>query len=243
MLKKVKNSVAVISGASRGIGKAIAEELAAHGYQLALMARDKAGLKVTMNNCQKKGAKTIVLPVDITNKIAVQKAIKTIMKIFNGIDILINNHGIYDHHFISSKTFSLMEKTINVNLTSSIYLTSQILPHMLNSKKRQSQRAIIFNASLAAKYAEAGSAAYCASKFGILGFAHALFEEVREHNIKVSAICAGYTNTSMKHDKILNESRMIQPIDIAKAVVFAISTPATMCPIELMVRPQQSPYI
>lgn len=242
MQQNIKNSIAIVTGASRGIGKAIAEELAAHGCQLALLARDKAGLETTLRNCLTKGINAIALSVDITDKTAVQHAVTNILETFNDIDILINNHGIYNYHFVSYETQALMEKTINVNLLSTIYLTSQILPHILNSKNRSTQRAIIFNASIAAKYAEAGSAAYCASKFGILGFAHALFEEIREHNIKVSAICAGYTNTSMQHDKVLDPDKMIQPEDIAKSVMFALSAPFTMCPVELIVRPQRSPY-
>lgn len=243
MFNNLKNSVVIITGASRGIGRAIAEELASYGCSLALLARDKNGLNTTTKICEAKGARVLSLSVDITDKQEVLNAITTIHSTFNSIDVLINNHGVYDYHMVSKETASKMEETLNVNLLSTIYLTSQVLPYILEGNQSNNQRAIIFNASIAAKHAEAGSAAYCASKFGILGFSHSLFEEVREHNIKVSAICAGYTNTTMQHDKILNAEKMIQPSDIAKTVLFILTSPFAMCPTEIIVRPQKSPYL
>lgn len=243
MLNNLKNTVVIVTGASRGIGKAIAEELAIHGCSLALLARNKTELNLTAKNCEKKGAAHVLaLSVDITNKNETLSAIKKIYSTFNSIDVLINNHGIYDYHRVNEDTSSKMEEIINVNLLSTIYLTSQVLPYILK-EKTHTQRAIIFNASIAAKHTEAGSAAYCASKFGILGFSHSLFEEIREHNIKVSSICAGYTNTTMLHDKILNAEKMIQPNDIAKTVLFILTSPITMCPAEILIRPQRSPYL
>ena len=88
-----------------------------------------------------------------------------------------------------------------------------------------------------------GYASYSASKFGILGFTQSLFEEVREYGVKVSIILPGFVDTPLiPLNKRLDRSKMIQPRDIAEAVMYVLSTPANACPVEMTIRPQQTPY-
>ncbi|NIO39020.1 MAG: SDR family NAD(P)-dependent oxidoreductase, partial [Burkholderiales bacterium] len=87
-----------------------------------------------------------------------------------------------------------------------------------------------------------GSGAYCATKHGVVGFTHALFEDVRERNIKVCAVCPGFVATEMTSAMGLSIEKMIQPDDVAMAVDFVLTYPDTACPIEIQIMPQRSPY-
>jgi short-subunit dehydrogenase len=118
-------------------------------------------------------------------------------------------------------------------------LAQQFLPAMID----KGEGAIINIGSVSGKSGEADGAAYSASKFGLIGFTQSLYEEVREHNIKVAVILPGFVDTPMippvKH---LDRSKMIQADDVAQAVLYILHAPATACPVEITIRPQRTPY-
>jgi 3-oxoacyl-[acyl-carrier protein] reductase len=118
-------------------------------------------------------------------------------------------------------------------------LTKLLLPAMIE----QSSGAVINISSISGKSGEAGSSAYAASKFGMIGFTQSLYEEVRGYGIKVSVILPGFVDTPMippvKH---LDRSKMIRPEDVAEAVLFVLHSSATSCPVEMTLRPQRTPY-
>jgi short-subunit dehydrogenase len=118
-------------------------------------------------------------------------------------------------------------------------LAQRLLPAMIE----KGEGAVINIGSVSGKSGEANGAAYSASKFGVIGFTQSLFEEVREHNIKVAVILPGFVDTPMippvKH---LDRSKMIQAEDVAQAVLYVLSAPATACPVEITIRPQRTPY-
>jgi 3-oxoacyl-[acyl-carrier protein] reductase len=130
------------------------------------------------------------------------------------------------------------DQTFRLNLRAPMILAQNFLPAMI----AKGTGAVINIGSVSGKSGEANGAAYSASKFGLIGFTQSLYEEVREHGIKVAVVLPGFVDTPMippvKH---LDRSKMIQTDDVAQAVLYILSAPATACPVEITIRPQRSP--
>lgn len=158
---------------------------------------------------------------------------------FGVVDILVNNAGWGKKNTVVRSRVEDWDQTIRLNLRAPMILSKAFLPAMIE----KSEGAVINIGSISGKSGEAGSAAYAASKFGLIGFTQSLYEEVREHGIKVSVILPGFVDTSMippvKH---INRTKMIRPEDVADAVLFVLNASSTCCPVELTVRPQRTPY-
>lgn len=235
--------VAFITGASRGIGASTAQALAKEGYNLALTARSKQSLQELANQCEAFGAETFILPADIRDRSAIQTGLKLILDKFGKINVLFVNHGmtIPNTDFVDDK-LDAWEEIIDVNLKAAMSITRIFLPHIIaTSKKEPNSTAILFLASVAGKTGYGQMAAYCASKFGLLGFAQALFSEVQRFGIKVSSICPGFVNTDMAAQvtNTVDFQKMIQLEDISKIIVDLINTPASVCVNEVILLPQQ----
>jgi len=158
----------------------------------------------------------------------------------NHLSVLINNAGIFAKGTIEKCDLAMWDQALNVNLRAVMTLCKCALPYI----EKNEAGAIINIASIASKVFFAGGANYCATKSGVLGFSGALFEEIREKNIKVCAICPGYVNTAIISEQApLDREKMIQPQDIAATVKFVLHLPDTICPTEITVRPQKSPYL
>lgn len=225
------------------MGREIAIQLASEGANLGLMSRSRDQLQETAKICESNGAKTMLLPVDATDVKSVEKMHHSFIQNYQNLDILVLCQGIsYNRTLFVDDQEDKWRRVLETNLLSCMHLTRLSLPYLIKNKETSHQRAIIIIASIAGKQASAGSSAYCASKFGLVGFGHALFEEIREYGIKVSILCPGYINTEMVNSrKNLIPEKMIQPKDIAQIVSEVIHTPITTCPVELIIRPQYSP--
>lgn len=239
MLRNISGKVALITGASRGIGRAIARTMAEEGCSLALMARNTEALQETAESCNSFGVKTVCIPVDITNFQQLRIGIDRAAEELGGIDILVNNAGIGRLASVLTADPAEWAELLNVNLLATMEATRLTLPYLV----KRNGGTIIFIASLSAKITYSGGAAYCASKHAITGFAGALYEDVRGHNIKVCSICPGYVNTEMISDFHLDGASLIQPEDVAEAVRFVARFPDTGCPTEILIRSQRPPYI
>lgn len=238
------NHKALVVGASRGIGRAIAVELASQGASLGLMARHQAQLKETAELCHAEGAEVLSIPVDVTEEEAATEAFAHYIHQQKTLDILILCQGVIYRSLLVDDHQKQWKNVLKINLLSHIHLTQLALPYLLKNNEGH-QRAIIFVSSIAGKQAAfPGISSYCASKFGLVGFAHAIFEEVRESGLKVSVLCPGYVNTDMvNREPNLNFDKMTQPSDLAKLVSDIIHTPVNCCPVEVIIRPQFSPVI
>ena len=155
------------------------------------------------------------------------------------LHILVNNAGIYAKGLAQSADMDTFERVIDVNVKALMNLTRLALPHILES---QGHRAVIHIASIVSRMSFAEGGAYCASKHAVLGYSNSLFEDVREAGVKVCAIQPGFVATDMVAGHGLDMDKMIQPQDIAKTVRFVATYPDTGCPVEIIVRPQRSPY-
>lgn len=231
--------IALITGASRGIGKAIAKKLAKNNFKLALLARSKENLEEVANQLDLDPKNILTYDVDVTNQDNLTKAIDLVINKFNGIDCAFINHGIFEKSLFNSKPGN-WRRVLDVNLLSAMQVTEYVLPYLTKSQSKY--KSLIFTASVASHNRHAGGASYCTAKHGLLGFAHCIFDEVRETGLKVSALCPGFVNTDMiNHDTVYGE-KAIQPEDIAEIIFNTISLNATVCPVEIIIRPQFSPY-
>jgi NADP-dependent 3-hydroxy acid dehydrogenase YdfG len=126
-----------------------------------------------------------------------------------------------------------------VNIKALMHLTRHALPHLM----RQPRSAVVNISSIAGKMGFAGGGAYCASKHAVMGFSEAVFEDVREHGVKVCAICPGYVRTELISARGgLDAAKMLQPEDVADAVLYVARCADTACPTEIVLRPQRTPY-
>lgn len=231
--------IIVITGASRGIGKECALILANENSLLVLLARKEKELQQVAQQCISLGSVVELLQVDLMNIAEIKQQIATIIQKYKKIDVLINNAGIWDEQPFEDGDMDQWDIALDVNLKSAIHLTRYCLEGMLHTSD---DKAIIFIGSTASKRTYAGGTNYCAAKFGLLGFANSLFEDIREKNIKVSSILPGVVNTDMhKDDPKLDPEKMIQPQDVAKTVEFILSMPNNVCPLEITLLPQKNP--
>ncbi|HLD75104.1 MAG TPA: SDR family oxidoreductase [Bdellovibrionota bacterium] len=232
----LKNKKALITGGGRGIGRAIALLFAQEGAEVWVTARSEGELNETVREIKSAGGCAHALAADLSIEKDIEKVSQEAEK--NNIDILVNNAGTGFKGAFHKSSHRDVDVTLNVNLRAPMLLTKNLLP--LFFKK---ESAVIINiVSIAGKMGMADSVTYCASKHGMMGFTHALFEEVREKNIKVSAICPGFVDTALiPETRKMDRSKMIRPADIAKAALFIATASRESCPLEMTVRPQQSP--
>jgi NAD(P)-dependent dehydrogenase (short-subunit alcohol dehydrogenase family) len=231
--------IALITGASRGIGRAIALRLARAGATTILAARTEQDLSAVADTIRASGGKALVVPTDVTDDQQLVTLVNTTLLRFGHIDILVNDAGGGPPRASVTKArIPDWEWTLRTNLWATMVLTKLVLPSMIEGRSG----AIINICSLAGLSGKAGEAAYTAAKFGVRGFSQSLFEEVREYGIKVSIICPGYVDTALiPPNRRVDRGKMLRPEDVAEAVYMAAVSPARGCPLEIILQPQHDP--
>ncbi len=205
---------AIITGATQGIGKAIAEKLLANGFSIAICSRssDKLNAVAAEWNKQYPKASVITYSADLGNKDEVAAFAALVLSRFTEIDLLVNNAGNYLPGTIADEPEGLLESMIGINLYSAYHLTRKILPAM-----KDQQSGHIFNlCSIASLKAYPNGGSYSISKYALLGFSDNLREELKEHSIKVTAICPGATYTPSWEGSGVSQARIMEAADIAE---------------------------
>ncbi len=230
--------VAVITGAGRGIGAAIARELATLGATAVLCGRTRSSLEDVAQSITKAGGNSELLPCDVTNLHSVEAAAKQVETRFGRVDILVNNAGIGGFggplHQLPPEQW---DQILNTNLRGVYYVVRAFAPIMIRARSGH----IINISSLAGKNALPNGAAYAASKWGLNGLTYSLAEELRGHNIRVAVVCPGSTNTELSPHEGKDPSKMLQPEDIAHAVAMLVTQSPQSFVSEILVRPTQKP--
>ena len=227
---------AVITGATKGIGRAIAESLATEGYDIAVCSRHETDLKEMQEDFAKRFADVQLLTkvVDVSKKNEVLAFAQFIENEWHRVDILVNNAGIFIPGSIHTEGVGELEKMIETNLYSAYHLTRALLPLMLPLKK-----GYIFNmCSTASTSAYTNGGSYSISKYALLGFSKNLRQEMKPHGIKVTAIMPGATWSDSWAGFEAPEERLMQARDIAEAVVSALRMSASAVVEEIVLRPQ-----
>lgn len=228
--------IAVITGATKGIGRAIAEQLAREGYDLALCARTAADLDTLARDLTaiRGDIQLFTQAVDMSDKAAVQAFGAAIVQKMGAIDVLVNNAGVFKPGAITEEEDGMLELQIETNLYSAYHLTRAVLPTMAAAQRGH----IINMCSIASFMAYPNGGSYSISKFAMLGFSKVLREELKDKNIKVTAIMPGATWSASWAGAPFPEERLMQATDIAHAVSSVIKMQPGAVVEEMVIRPQ-----
>jgi NAD(P)-dependent dehydrogenase (short-subunit alcohol dehydrogenase family) len=230
--------VAVVTGAGRGIGAAIARKLAVLGATAVLCGRTRTTLDATAQSILDAGGKTEVIPCDVTVLHQIEYAATRVESTFGRVDILVNNAGIGGFkdplHTLPPEEW---DRILNTNLRGVYYAIRAFVPLMIQSYSGH----IVNISSLAGKNALPNGAAYAASKWGLNGLTYSVAEELRSHNIRVSVICPGSTETELSPHAGKDPNKMLQPTDVAHAVAMLVTQAPQSFVSEILLRPTQKP--
>ncbi|PUA34649.1 hypothetical protein C8Z91_34860 [Paenibacillus elgii] len=218
----MNTKVAVITGASQGIGKEIAYQLAEDGYNLALISRNNEVLLEISELLSSKGCNVLPIPCDISDINSVRSAINQVINYYQKIDILICNAGIGVYNSLQQTSDDEWNKILSVNINGTFFITREVVKHMVKSKSGY----VLFIGSEAGKQGFKNLSSYCFSKFGINGFAASLSKECKKYGIRVGVINSGLVNTESNSNIISSmKSTWLQPNDIAKIVQMTLNLP------------------
>jgi 2-deoxy-D-gluconate 3-dehydrogenase len=232
--------VALITGAGRGIGRAVALALAQAGYALCLAARTADQLTETRMLSGLEPRLSLIVLADLAEAEAPDNLIDAAMDHFGRLDILINNAGFAPARTPLVKVSPAdQDRMVAVNLRAPIALARMAAAQMA----QQPEGGIIINiASSAARNAPAGESIYAATKAGLAAFTHSCAAEFRRYGVRTSVILPGLTDTSfIPHNKRLERTAMLRPEDIAAAVMVVVNAPPHVCLVEIVVEPARNP--
>ena len=227
---------AVITGASKGLGKAFARVFAEGGYNLLLCARTEADLKATETELARAfpGIKVLAAAFDLSREAGAKAFGAWVLENGGAVDVLINNAGRFIPGNLGDEPEGTLEAMMNTNLYSAYHLTRTLLPSMMEKKKGH-----IFNiCSVASLKAYPNGGAYSVSKFALLGFSKNLREELTPHGIKVTAVSPGAVYTASWEGTGVDPERLMRAEDVARMVFAAASLSAQATVEDIIMRPQ-----
>ncbi|WP_210464619.1 3-ketoacyl-ACP reductase [Rufibacter roseolus] len=217
-MESLKGKTALITGAGKGIGRAIALALAKEGVNIGLLARTKSDLEKVSSEIEALGVETSIVTADVTQIRSVNEAVEQVQQELGFVDILINNAGTASFGKFLDLEPDQWEHIIKVNLMGPYYVTRAVLPAMISKKTGD----IVNISSTAGQRGSAVTSAYSASKFGLIGLSESLMQEVRKHNIRVTTLTPSTVATDLAVELKLtdgNPDKVMQPEDFAEFVV------------------------
>ena len=245
MAEKLRGKVALITGASSGIGEATAVALAGEGAQVALAARRVDRLQSLARRIADNGGQALLIIADVSDEAQVREMVQRVYDSWQRLDILVNNAGVALVGPVERANPDDWRRMVNINLLGLMYATHAVIPIM---KEQGEGGAIVNMSSVAGRTARAGFAAYNATKWGVNGFSEALRQEVNRYNIRVTIIEPGFVETRFAEHipdpetkKEIKERiasiRLLKSEDIAAAVLYAVTQPSYVDVNELLIRP------
>jgi 3-oxoacyl-[acyl-carrier protein] reductase len=232
----IENQVAVVTGAGRGIGRAVAIELGKLGARVAIASRSRTELEETGRLI---GTKASIFPTDVRKKDDVNSLLEQTAAVLGPVDILVNAAGLGIFGPVVDFSDEQFAEVIETNLRGIFYACRVVLPSMMERGRGH----IINIASIAGKVGSANRAVYSASKFAVIGFTESLADEVRQYGIRVSSVCPGSTDTAFspmsKAEKM--RDRMLRPEDVAHAVRMIVLQEPNSFISEIVLRPTKKP--
>jgi 3-oxoacyl-[acyl-carrier protein] reductase len=236
--RALAEQVAVITGAGRGIGSAIAHGLSELGARVVLCGRTRETLERTAAAIHNQGGQTSVVECDVTDLQSVESVAERLDRTFGRIDVLVNNAGIGGSggplHQLPPEQW---DRVLNTNLRGVYYCIRSFAPMMIRERRGH----IINISSLAGKNALPNGAAYSASKWGLNGLSYSVAEELRVHNVRVSVICPGSVHTEFSPHSGKGVDKMLEASDIAHAVAMIVTQTPQSFASEILLRPTQKP--
>lgn len=224
-MKDLKNKKAIITGGSRGLGKATAIAFAKEGIDIAITGRNEAVLKETVSELEAFGINAMYSVFDVSRYENVKTGIKSIVNTLGSVDILVNNAGIAAFGTFNDMEVSQWSQIIQTNLMGMYYVTKEVLPYLIDKNEGD----VINVSSTAGLNGNANTSAYSASKFAVIGMSESLMKEVRKNNIRVCTLTPSTIASDMSielgiADKDSQDS-VLQPEDFAELIVAGLKLP------------------
>ena len=227
---------ALVTGATRGIGRATAFALGRAGYRVGVCARTQTQVDALLADLKREGIAAAGVGADVADPGQAAGAVEQIAGAIGEIGVLVNNAGVLIARPIEEMTLEDWDVTMATNVRSLFLMTRAVLPAM----RRRREGTIVNVASLAGRNGFAGGTAYSASKHAVLGFSRSLMLEVRKDNVRVIAICPGSVDTALLQGQPMLQSdptRILRPEDVAETILHALRLPARATVSEVDIRP------
>lgn len=233
----MKSPVVLITGASQGIGAAIARSFAAEipGVRLALVARNIGHLQSVARACTRLGAEAGVFPCDVADEAAVTALAAAVRRRFRGVDVLVNNAGVFAGAPFTELSVADFDRIIAANVRSAFLVTRAVVPGMLRRKRGD----VFFMSSIAGRGAYPNGAAYCAAKFGVSGLAQVLRAETKGTGVRVCCVYPGATWSPSWAGSGVKPERMMPAADVARAFVDVYRLSRRSVVEEIVLRPER----
>jgi len=227
----------LITGASRGIGLAIAERLGSLGARLAICARDKARIEAAAAGLRKRGAEVFATVADVTRPADATRLAEETSAALGPVDILVNNAGLGSFKPFYEFGEADWDSMLDTNLKGVFLVSRAVAPEMIRRRAGN----IINISSLAGKNTFAGGGVYCASKWGLMGLTGCMAEDLRGHGIRVAAVCPGSVATEFSGHSGRDPGKLLQAEDVAHAVAAILTQGPTSFMSEIQMRPVAKP--
>ncbi|MET9819468.1 SDR family NAD(P)-dependent oxidoreductase [Streptomyces sp. NPDC006355] len=252
MASNLTGTVALVTGASSGIGAATASRLAEQGASVALVARRKDRLEALAAEIEQAGGSALVVEADITDRVQAETAVQQVIELFGRLDTLVNNAGLMLLGPVLGADAEEWDRMIAVNVQGLLYTTRAALPHLLKAAEQDPRRVadIVNISSYAGRVARKGRGVYSLTKFGVNGFTESLRQEVTERHVRVGVVEPGAVESELgSHNKPEIRSELIDPFfegtevlaaeDIADGVVYMVTRPRHAAVGELWIMPTE----
>lgn len=208
--------VAIVTGASRGIGRATAIALIKKGVSVALAARSPEALTAVESEIRELGGRAFSMPTDVSDETAVGAMVKQTERKLGPVDLLVNNAGVVERRSLVETDAAIWDRILDINLKGAFLCTRAVLPSMLERGRGR----IVNVSSISGKLGTPLLTAYCASKWGLLGFSLSTAEELKPHGIQVFSVCPGSVNTEMLQQGLPGARPDMEPEDVASVIAF-----------------------
>lgn len=251
MAERLDGTVALVTGASSGIGEATARALAEQGAAVSLVARREQQLGDLAHEITSKGGKALVVSADVTEQAQAQNAVARTVREWGRLDTLINNAGVMLLGPIEDAPLEEWERMVSLNVLGLLYTAHAALPHLLKSAQDDPRRVadLVNISSVAGRVARKGSGVYNLTKFGVVAFTESLRQEVTERHVRVSAVEPGVVATELQshlrpeiqrlHEQRFGHVEMLQSEDIADAITYIVTRPRRVAINEMLIRPTE----
>lgn len=246
-MTRLEGKVALVTGASSGIGEATAQLLAAGGAKVTLAARRTDRLAEVAANIEAAGGTAHVVEADVTERVQVEQAVAECIATLGRLDIVINNAGVMLLGPMEQAPITEWEQMVQVNVLGAMYVAKAALPHLLQSAAQRGVADLVNVSSVAGRVVRNGSGVYNATKHALGAFSEGMRQEVTGRGVRVSLVEPGATSTELaSHNRPevisaiharFDEMRRLEAADIADAINYVVTRPAHMAVNEIMVRP------
>ena len=254
MSERLEGTVALITGASSGIGESTARELAECGAAVAVVARRKDRLEQLATEIEDKGGRALVVEADVTDPEQAAAAVERTVAELGRLDILVNNAGVMLLGPAVDAPLEEWERTVDLNLKGLLYCTHAALPHLLTAAEAEPRRLadLVNISSVAGRKPNAGSGIYNLSKFGVGAFSESLRMELARRHVRVSLVEPGFVKTELSNhirEGVRETARqryvgveILEAEDIADAIVYIVTRPRRMAVNEVLIRPTEQEF-